>query len=150
MQAADVLAIRASLSMGRSSEETLRAMVASPSTAQADAGGWAFQSRRHAGERQRRCARELSRDGSGSLRDFTASRPRDMSFYAAMGELGARHSCASARDCARVSSTRSSQDRRTALLDRRRSVSTDACAPAPVEEFSNPELLHRVTLFVGS
>ena len=149
--------MRASLSIVRTSEELqgaaaeCRTGFASPSAVQADAGGWAFQSRRRAGERQRRRAREISREGSsGCLRESITSRSRDISFYAAMGDLGARHSSTTARDCARVSSTRSSQEKRAALLDRRRSISMDACAPVPADEFSNAELMHRVTLFVGS
>ena len=148
--------MRASLSIARTSEELLspaaecRTGLATPSSAQADAGGWAFQSRRQAGERQRRRAREISRESSGCLRESISSRARDISFYAAMGDLGTRHSSTTARDCARVSSTRSSQEKRAALLDRRRSVSMDACAPVLADEFSNAELLHRVTLFVRS
>lgn len=72
-----------------------------------------------------------------------------------MGDAGGPHGATvSARSAARVSSTRTSSEMRQALLDQRRSISR----PAPPlredfsseEEFSNAELEHRVSVFLGT
>jgi hypothetical protein len=96
-------------------------------------------------------ARELAR--GGSVRGGCAARQHDLSFYAAMGDAPRASSChVSARDCARVLSTRSSQDTRHAGLNWRRSLSLDARVPppSPREEFCNTELERRVSIFWGT
>lgn len=124
-----------------------------PSTARGTTR-WSFQSRRGGCDRPRRRARELSRDSSLCGCGAGSGRQRDLSFYAAMGDAGVPHGATvSVRSAARVSSTRTSSEMRQALLDQRRSISR----PAPPlrenftseEEFSNAELEHRVSVFLG-